>query len=62
MVHNLIQTCGLLNKIKVVRSSIASFEEMRQFHSELYLDHLKSFNEVDDDYVTNAQDEEYGIG
>ncbi|XP_075983720.1 histone deacetylase 8-like [Anticarsia gemmatalis] len=62
MVHNLIEAYGLISKIKVVRSSQASYKDMREFHSELYLDHLKRFTEVDEDFMTSAQDEEFGIG
>lgn len=60
--HNLISAYGLLDHIQVVNSSLATYKELREFHSELYLDHLKSFADVDDEYVTTAQDEEYGIG
>lgn len=62
MVHDLIQKYELVNKLKVVRSSPATYKDMREFHSELYLDHLKGFLEVDDDYMTNTLDEECGIG
>lgn len=60
--HSLISSYGLLQHLKVVRSSPATYEDLRKFHSELYIDHLKNFTEVDDDYMTNVQDEEYGIG
>ncbi|CAB3220477.1 unnamed protein product [Arctia plantaginis] len=62
VVHCLIQAYGLHNKVKVVRSTPATYEELKEFHSELYLDHLKTFIDVDDDYMTSVQDEEYGIG
>lgn len=62
LVHSLISSYGLLQHLKVVRSSPATYKDLRKFHSELYIDHLKSFSAIDDDYMTNAQDEEYGIG
>ncbi|KAJ0173056.1 hypothetical protein K1T71_011232 [Dendrolimus kikuchii] len=62
MVHNLITACGLISHLKVVRTSPARYNDMKEFHSELYLDHLKSFEEIDDDYMSNSLDEEYGIG
>ncbi|KAG6446852.1 hypothetical protein O3G_MSEX004598 [Manduca sexta] len=62
LVNNLIEAYGLLSKIKVVRSSSASYEDLKEFHSELYLEHLKTFRDIQDDYMTNSQDEEYGIG
>lgn len=62
MVHELIVAYGLPGSLKVVRSASASYEELRKFHSELYLDHLKHFTVVDEDYMTTAQDEELGIG
>lgn len=63
LVHKLISAYGLINRLKVVRSSSASYNEMRKFHSELYLDHLKSFVDIDEeDYTSTRLDEEYGIG
>lgn len=60
--HSLISSYDLLQYLRVVRSAPGTYKDLRKFHSELYIDHLKSFTEVDDDYVTTAQDEEYGIG
>ena len=62
MVHDLIEAYDILKLCTVVRSAPATRADMKEFHSELYLDHLKTFTEVDDDYMTNAQDEECGIG
>ncbi|KAJ8712983.1 hypothetical protein PYW08_008287 [Mythimna loreyi] len=62
MIHDLIEAYNLLKQLTVVRSVPATYKEMKEFHSELYLDHLKTFIEVDDDYMTNAQDEDCGIG
>lgn len=53
---------GLINYLKVVRSTPACYKDLKVFHSELYLDHLKSFLKIEDDYMTNAEDEKYGIG
>ncbi|XP_046963938.1 histone deacetylase 8-like isoform X1 [Vanessa cardui] len=62
MVHSLITAYGLLNHIKVIRSQSASYSELKLFHSELYLDHLKSFTHIEDDYVITAKDEKFGLG
>lgn len=62
MVHNLIEAYDLLDRMTVVRSSSATYDDMKEFHSDLYLDHLKQFTEVDDDFMSNTLDEEYGIG
>lgn len=35
---------------------------MREFHSDLYLNHLKTIEEVGDDYIITDEDLEYGIG
>ncbi|XP_047032811.1 histone deacetylase 8-like isoform X3 [Helicoverpa zea] len=62
MVHDLIKAYNLHKRLTVVRSAPATYKDMKEFHSEQYLDHLKKFIEVDDDYMSNTQDEEYGIG
>lgn len=62
MVHDLLVSYQLCKHLKVVRSSPASYCDLKKFHSELYLDYLKSVKEVEEDYVTNTQDEEYGVG
>lgn len=62
MVHDLISAYGLLNHVKVIRSIPATNSDLKLFHSDLYLDHLKTFNDVSDDFIPSAEDEEYGIG
>ncbi|KAM3964001.1 histone deacetylase 8 [Aphomia sociella] len=62
IVHDLLVTYGLHEKLKVVKSSPASYDDLKKFHSELYLDHLKTFTIIDDEYISTTQDEEYGIG
>ncbi|XP_026740668.1 histone deacetylase 8-like [Trichoplusia ni] len=62
MVHNIIEAFNLMGKLTVVRSTPATFEDMKEFHSDLYLDQLKKYIEVDEDYMSTAQDEEFGIG
>lgn len=62
MVNDLIVSYSLNKQMKVVRSSPATYEDLRKFHSEFYIDYLKSVIEIDDDYMANTQDEEYGIG
>lgn len=62
LVHNLIEAYGLISKLKVIRSSPASYEDLNVFHSDLYLEHLKQITDIDDDYISNAQDENFGIG
>ncbi|XP_050352971.1 histone deacetylase 8-like isoform X2 [Nymphalis io] len=62
MVHSLITAYGLLDHTKVVRSQSASYTELKLFHSELYLDHLKKISQIEDDYVTTAEDEKFGLG
>lgn len=46
----------------VLLSEPASYDALREFHSDLYLNHLKTFKEVDDDYIVTDEDVEYGIG
>lgn len=60
--HNLISVYGLLKHVQVVRSSPATYNDLKGFHSELYLDHLKKLTDIDDEYIPDSQDEEYGIG
>ncbi|CAG9791422.1 unnamed protein product [Diatraea saccharalis] len=62
MVHKLIDSYGLTKSLKIVRPTFASYHDLRKFHSELYVDYLKSIKEIDDDYMANAEDEEHGIG
>lgn len=62
MIHDLIESYDLLKQLTVVRSAPATYKDMKEFHSELYLAHLKTFTDVDDDYMTNTQDEDCGIG
>lgn len=62
MIHDLIEAYDILKFFTVVRSIPATYKDMKEFHSELYLDHLKKITEIDDDYMTNIQDEECGIG
>ncbi|XP_013167898.1 PREDICTED: histone deacetylase 8-like isoform X1 [Papilio xuthus] len=62
MVNDLLTAYELNNNLQVIRSTPASYDDLKKFHSELYLDHLKSFHELEEDYMTNDQDEEYGIG
>ncbi|XP_063833139.1 histone deacetylase 8-like [Ostrinia nubilalis] len=62
MVHDLIVSYDLNKHMKVIRSSAATYEDLKKFHSELYIDYLKSLVDIDEDYMPNAVDEEYGIG
>ncbi|XP_063368780.1 histone deacetylase 8-like [Cydia amplana] len=62
MVHSLITAYGLLQQLKVVRSKPAVDGDLKRFHSDLYLNHLKTFTEIDDEYMTTNEDEELGIG
>ncbi|XP_063541419.1 histone deacetylase 8-like [Cydia strobilella] len=62
MVHSLIAAYGLLQHVKVVRSKPAVDADLKRFHSDLYLNHLKTFTEIDDEYMTTNEDEELGIG
>ncbi|CAK1541609.1 unnamed protein product [Leptosia nina] len=62
MVHGLIAAYGLLEKVQVVRSAPASYDDLKLFHSELYLEHLKTLNEINEDYMTEDKDEDFGIG
>lgn len=62
MVHELIVAYELNKHMKVVRSTPACYDDLKKFHSELYLDYLKSVTEIDDDYMSNTRDEEYGLG
>ncbi|XP_022831770.1 histone deacetylase 8-like isoform X2 [Spodoptera litura] len=62
MVHDLIVAYDVLKHITVVKSSPATYNDLKEFHSELYLDHLKKFTDVQDDYMTTTEDEECGIG
>ncbi|XP_032526469.2 histone deacetylase 8-like [Danaus plexippus] len=62
MVHSLIVTYNLLDQIKVVRSKPASYQDLKLFHTETYIEHVKSFTDVDEDYMPTKKDEEYGFG
>ncbi|XP_035448303.2 histone deacetylase 8 [Spodoptera frugiperda] len=62
MVHDLIEAYDILKHVTVVKSSPATYNDLKEFHSELYLDHLKKFTDVQDDYMATAEDEECGIG
>lgn len=62
MVHELIVAYNLQKYMTVLKSKPATYSELREFHSELYLDHLKTLNDIDDEYITTKEDEEYGIG
>ncbi|XP_023943861.2 histone deacetylase 8 isoform X2 [Bicyclus anynana] len=64
MVHSLITAYGLLNHVIVVRSTPATYSDLKLFHSDLYLDHLKRFGQIDDEdgYMPTPEDEEYGLG
>lgn len=48
--------------MQVVRSKPASYEDLREFHSEIYLQHLKTFRDIDENYTIEKLDEEYGLG
>ncbi|XP_068623387.1 histone deacetylase 8-like [Battus philenor] len=61
LVHNLITAYGINNHLQVVRSIPATYDDLKKFHSELYLDHLKCLKEIEEDYIASSQDEEYGI-
>lgn len=62
MVHNLISAYDLIKKLKIVISKPADESDLLKFHSNLYIKHLNKFSEVDEEYITNNEDEEYGIG
>ena len=48
--------------MKLVHSTPATYKDLREFHSELYLDHLKRFADINEEYEVTDCDEEYGIG
>ncbi|XP_068220189.1 histone deacetylase 8-like [Palaemon carinicauda] len=58
LTHSLITAYGLLDKVKVITSVSASEEEIRRFHSEEYVDFLKTA-EVDKEDVN---EDEFGLG
>lgn len=62
MVHSLLASYNLLKRVTVVNSKPATYHDLREFHSELYLDHLKTIKNIDEDYNTDSVDEEYGLG
>ncbi|XP_041972160.1 histone deacetylase 8-like [Aricia agestis] len=62
LVHELITAYGLTNRCKIVKSVPATYNELTVFHSELYINHLKTLLDVEDDYIPTAEDEKYGIG
>ncbi|KAJ2942817.1 hypothetical protein O0L34_g15005 [Tuta absoluta] len=62
LVHNLITAYNIIENVKVVRSSPSTYNDLKVFHSELYLDHLTSFTNIDEEYMSSTQDEEHGIG
>ncbi|XP_073948361.1 histone deacetylase 8-like isoform X2 [Choristoneura fumiferana] len=62
MVHSLITAYDLLKKLKIVRSKPAVESDLLRFHSDLYIKHLNKFSELDEEYMTSNEDEEYGLG
>ncbi|RVE50290.1 hypothetical protein evm_005125 [Chilo suppressalis] len=62
MVHELIISYGLTKYLNVLRPICATYDDLRKFHSDLYIDYVMSIKEIDDDYMTNEEDEEYGMG
>ncbi|XP_064112963.1 histone deacetylase 8-like [Macrobrachium nipponense] len=58
LTHSLITAYGLLDKLKVIPSVSASEEEVRKFHSEEYVDFLKTA-EVNKEDVS---EDEFGLG
>lgn len=62
IVNELIMAYGLHKHMMVVRSKPATYKELREFHSDLYLDHLKTLLDIDGDYIPSKEDVEYGIG
>lgn len=69
MVHSLIHGYGLLSRLKIVQASQALYGDLKEFHSEGYLNHLKIITVIDktdgdddNEYMPSKQDEKHGIG
>ncbi|XP_066983946.1 histone deacetylase 8-like isoform X3 [Macrobrachium rosenbergii] len=58
LTHSLITAYGLLDKLKVIPSVSASEEEVRKFHSEEYVDFLKTAEANKED----VSEDEFGLG
>ncbi|CAG4932780.1 unnamed protein product [Colias eurytheme] len=62
MIHSLITAYKLTEKMQIVNSVPATVEDLKLFHTERYLDHIKILEVIDEDYMSHTQDEEFGIG
>ncbi|XP_077399578.1 histone deacetylase 8 isoform X2 [Vanacampus margaritifer] len=60
MVHSLIEAYGLLQHMSIVKPQVATMEEMAQFHSDVYLDHLHKISQDGDN--DDPQSTDYGLG
>ncbi|KAJ3585619.1 hypothetical protein NHX12_014338 [Muraenolepis orangiensis] len=60
MVHSLIEAYGLLKDMSVVKPRMATIEEMAQFHTDAYLEHLHKISQDGDN--DDPQSGDYGLG
>ena len=58
MTHSLITAYGLLSKMKVISSYSATEEEIRKFHSEDYVEFIKTAEADKED----VNEDEFGLG
>lgn len=61
LVHELIEAYGLLDNITVKESRIATEDEIKGFHSALYVDFLMKINESSDLESFEEEAEQYGL-
>ncbi|KAG8187241.1 hypothetical protein JTE90_020669 [Oedothorax gibbosus] len=62
---NLIRAYQLLDYVTVIPPQLATFEELKTFHSEEYIEFLKKVNDLTEDDLLEEEEEEmekYGIG
>lgn len=63
MVHELICSYKLNEKMKEIRPRLATESELRLFHAEYYVNYLKQQNDdIEDDYDVDDEQLDFGIG
>ncbi|XP_037118627.1 histone deacetylase 8 isoform X1 [Syngnathus acus] len=60
MVHSLIEAYGLLKHMSIVKPRVATIEDMAEFHSDFYLEHLHKISQDGDNDDPHSVD--YGLG
>ena len=62
MVHELIKSYGLLDKMKLISSTPLTEEQIKLFHSEDYIQYLKTSNLGSGENHSLEEEDEFGLG